>query len=191
MQYRNANKRRTNAALIKEENWILLKKKESEKRKLTSIANGSFQVTKINTNVVTLRFPPKSRAYSMINISRIQLYFEPRSKLITTSPDDDTSHEYEIDRIMGYRKRNKKEYYYIHWKRYSTNDDTWESKANISEVALKIWKHQSREKWRKDESAESRLWIINESMNKSRAYGWMIYKHESFYKSSRKRNNRG
>jgi hypothetical protein len=42
------------AALIKEGDWVLLKRKESEKRKLAPIADGSFQVTKINMNVATL-----------------------------------------------------------------------------------------------------------------------------------------
>ena len=124
VQCRNADRRRTNAALIKKGDWILLKRKESEKRKLASIVNGSFQVTKIETNMITLRFPPKSRAHSTVNISRVQLYFEPRSRLVTASPDDDAGHEYEVDRIMGYRKRNGKEYYYIHWKEYLADDDT-------------------------------------------------------------------
>ena len=68
-----------NITLIKEEDWILLKRKENEKWKLTSIVDESFQVMKIDMNMITLQFPPKSRAHSMINISRIQLYFESRS----------------------------------------------------------------------------------------------------------------
>ena len=116
VQRRNADKRRTDAALIKEGDWVLLKRKESEKRKLAPIADGPFQVTKVDTNAVTLRFPPKSRAHPTVNISRVQLYFGPRPQLVTAPPDDDARHEYEVDRIMGYRKRNGKEYYYIHWK---------------------------------------------------------------------------
>ena len=57
---------------------------------------------------------------------------------MTASPNDDARHEYEVDRIMGYRKRNEKEYYYIHWKEYPADDDTWEPKENISEIALRI-----------------------------------------------------
>src|SRR5271169_257849 len=116
VQRRNADKKRTNAALIKEGDWVLLKRKENEKRKLAPIADGPFLVMKVGMNAVTLRFPPKSRAHPTVNISRVQLYFGSRSQLITVSPDDDAGHEYEVDRIMGYRKRNGKEYYYIHWK---------------------------------------------------------------------------
>ena len=57
VQRRNADERRTDATLIKEGNWILLKRKEREKRKLAPIANRPFRVTKIGTNAVTLRFP--------------------------------------------------------------------------------------------------------------------------------------
>jgi len=146
VQRRNADKRRTNAALIKEGDWILLKRKENEKRKLTSIADESFQVMKIDTNAITLRFPPKSRAHPTINIFRVQLYFESRSKLIMAPPDDDASHEYEVDWIMRYRKRNGKEYYYIHWKGYLADDDTWEPKENISDAALKVWERQNERK---------------------------------------------
>ena len=154
VQRRNADKRRTDAALIKEGDWVLLKRKENEKRKLAPIVDGPFQVTKVGTNAVTLRFPPKSRAHPTVNISRVQLYFEPRPQLVTAPPDDDAGHEYEVDRIMGYRKRNGKEYYYIHWKGYSADDDTWEPKENISEAALRVWERQSREKRRKDEPQE-------------------------------------
>ena len=142
IQRRNADKRRTNAALIKEGDWILLKRKENEKRKLAPIADGPFQVTKIETNAITLQFPPKSRAHPTVNISRVQLYFESRSQLITAPPDDDAGHEYEVDRIMGYRKRNGKEYYYIHWKGYPADDDIWEPKENISEAALRVWERR-------------------------------------------------
>ena len=85
--------RRTDAALIKEEDWVLLKRKESEKRKLAPIADGSFQVTKVDMNAVTLRFPPKSRAHPTLNISRVQLYFGPTPQLIMAPPDDDAGHE--------------------------------------------------------------------------------------------------
>jgi hypothetical protein len=40
--------------LIKEGDWVLLRRKESEKRKLAPLADGPFQVTNIGTNAVTL-----------------------------------------------------------------------------------------------------------------------------------------
>ena len=93
---------------------MLLRRKESEKRKLAPIADEPFEVTKVGINAVTLQFPPNSRAHPTVNISRVQLYFGPRSRLITAPPEDDAAHEYEIDRIMRHRQRQGKDYYYIH-----------------------------------------------------------------------------
>ena len=149
VQRRNADKKRTDAVLIKEGDWVLLKRKESEKRKLAPIADGPFQVTKVGTNAVTLRFPPKSRAHPTVNISRVQLYFGPRPQLVTAPPDDEAQREYKVNRIMGYRKRSGKEYYYIHWEGYPAEDDTWEPKENLNEAALRSWERQSQEQNRK------------------------------------------
>ena len=114
VQRRNADRRRSEPKLITEGDWVLLKRKESDKRKLAPIADGPFQVTKVGSNAVTLKFPPKSRAHPTVNISRVQLYFGLRPQLVTAPPDDEAGHEYEVDRIIGYRQRNGKEYYYIH-----------------------------------------------------------------------------
>src|SRR5437667_6611439 len=131
------------ATLIKKGDWVLLKRKESQKRKLAPLADGPFQVTKIGMNTVTLQFPSNSRAHPTVNISRVQPYFGPRRQLLMAPPNDDTAHEYEVDRILGYQKRRGKDYYYIHWKGYPAEDDTWEPKENISKTALKIWEQQS------------------------------------------------
>ena len=151
VQRRNADKRRTAATLIKEGDWVLLKRKESEKRKFAPIADGPFQVTKVGTNAVTLRLPSNSRAHPTVNISRVQLYFGPRPQLVTAPPDDEATREYEVDRVMGYRKKNGKEYYYIHWKGYPAEDDTWEPKENLNEAALRDWESQSQEKRKKNQ----------------------------------------
>jgi len=170
MQRRNADKRRTNVMLIKENNWILLKRKEIEKRKLTSIADRSFQITKIDTNSIIFRFSPKSHAHSTINISRIQLYFDPKPKLMTASSNNDASHEYEIDRIMRYRKQNDKEYYYIHWKEYPADDNTWKPKENISKITLRIWEHQNQERTKKEFIERTKKRFAERTNDK-----WIIY----------------
>ena len=108
------DKKRIAAAIIKEGDWVLLKRKESQKRKLAPLADGPFQVTKIGTNTVTLQFPSNSRAYPTVNISRVQPYFGPQPQLLTAPLDDDAVHEYEVDRILGYQKRKGNDYYYIH-----------------------------------------------------------------------------
>jgi Chromo (CHRromatin Organisation MOdifier) domain len=50
---------------------------------------------------------------------------------------------------MEHRKQNGKEHYYIHWKGYPAEDDSWEPKETLNEAALKSWERQNQEK-RKD-----------------------------------------
>ena len=63
---------------------------------------------------------------------------------MTAPPDDDITHEYEVDRILGHQRRQGKDYYYIHWKGYPSEDDTWEPKENISKAALTAWEQQNK-----------------------------------------------
>ena len=115
VQQRYANRDRSEAVIIKEGDWVLLRRKQDEKHKLAPIADGPFKVTHVGTNAVTLKLPSNSRAHPTVNISRIQLYFGPRSGLFTEPPKDDAQHEYEVDRVMGQRTRDGVEEYEIYW----------------------------------------------------------------------------
>jgi hypothetical protein len=116
---------------------------------LAPIADGPFKVINVGTNTVTLKLPKKSRAHPTVNISRVQLYFGPRPEILTEPPKDDTQHEYEVDHIMGQRIRDGKEEYYIHWKGYPAEDDTWEPKQNLNKAALNAWEKEEEKRKRK------------------------------------------
>ena len=34
-----------------------------------------------------------------------------------------------------------KDYYYIHWKGYPAEDDSWEPQENLTDATLKMWEH--------------------------------------------------
>jgi hypothetical protein len=119
---------------------------------LTPIANGPFKVTNVGINAVTLKPPKNSKAHPIVNISRVQLYFGPSPELFIEPPKDDAQYEYEVDRIMGQRTGDGVEEYYIHWKGYPVEDDTWEPKTNLSKAALNAWeKQKQREKGKRNE----------------------------------------
>jgi hypothetical protein len=123
------------ATSVEKGDWVLSKRKDCEKRRFALIADGSFQVTKVGTDAVTLRLPPNSRAHPMVNISRVQLYFGLRPQLVMAPPMKRNVNA--VDRIMGYRKRNGKEYYCIHWKGYPVEDDfSWEPRENLNEAEV-------------------------------------------------------
>jgi hypothetical protein len=83
IQQRHANRHRSEVSIIKEGDWILLRRKQSERRKLAPIADGPFKVINVGTNAVTLKLPKNSRAHPTVNISRVQLYFGPRPEILT------------------------------------------------------------------------------------------------------------
>jgi hypothetical protein len=139
VQERYANKHRRPSPEIKEGDWILLRRKKEHQTKLSPIADGPFKVLKVGTNNVTLKFPRNSRAHPTVNISRVQLYFGPRPELLTEPPKDDTELEYPVERVMGHKVVNGKDYYYIHWKGYPAEDDSWEPGENLTPGALKSW----------------------------------------------------
>jgi hypothetical protein len=141
VQERYANRHRQPAPLIRTGDWVLLCRKKEQQTKLSPIADGPFQVTKIGTNNVTLQFPSKSKAHPIVNVSRVQLYFGPKPTVITAPPQDNTDQEYPVDRVMGKKMMDGKEYYYIHWKGYPADDDSWEPRENLSQQTIALWEN--------------------------------------------------
>ena len=139
VQERYANRYRQPAPLIKEGDWVLIRRRKEHVAKLSPIADGPFQVIKVGTNNVTLRFPPKSKAHPTVNISRVQLYFSPQPEIITAPPQDNVDQEYPVDRVMGRKMIDGKEYFYIHWKGYPAEDDSWEPRENLSLETILAW----------------------------------------------------
>jgi len=140
VQRRYADKHRSVPNIIKVGDWVLLKRKENEKRKLGPIADGPFQVKKVGTNTVKLKFPSKSRAHPTVNISRVQLYFGPRPQVITEPPREEGDEWVEIDEILAHKKEHGIDYYYVHWKGFPSEDNTWEAKEDIGSDALwNLW----------------------------------------------------
>jgi len=40
---------------------------------------------------------------------------------------------------MGHKTMNGEDYYYIHWKGYPAEDDSWEPRSNLSLKTLQLW----------------------------------------------------
>jgi hypothetical protein len=74
----------------------------------------------------------------------VQIYFGPRPELITAPPKDDSEHDYPVDRVMGHKRIHGEDYYYIHWKGYPAEDDSWEPKTNLSPQTLKKWEDSAK-----------------------------------------------
>jgi hypothetical protein len=148
VQERYANKHRRPVPEIKIGDWVLLRRKSEHRTKLSPIADGPFQVTKVGTNNVTLNFPRNTRAHPTVNISRVQLYFGPRPKLLTEPPKDDTEHDYPVEKVLGRKIMNGVEHFYIHWKGYPAEDDSWEPRTNLTPETLALWEQTNQQRRR-------------------------------------------
>ena len=107
-----------------------------------SIADDFFKILNIEMNNITLKLSYNNQIYPTINILRIQLYFRPRPELFTEPPKDDAEHDYPVDRVMGHKVVDGEDYYYIHWKGYPAEDDSWEPRSNLSKETLKLWENR-------------------------------------------------
>ena len=139
VQARYANRHRSEIPFMKVGDWVLLRRKKADKVKLAPIADGPFQILEVGTNNVKLKFPKNSTAHPVVNISRVQLYFGPHPEIFTAPPKSDTEHEYPVDRVMGHKVVKGIDYYYIHWKGYPAEDDSWEPVTNLNPQTLKSW----------------------------------------------------
>src|SRR5205085_5931089 len=94
VQTRYVNKHRTEAPTMKPEDWVLLRQKKADKTKLALIADGPFQVLKVRINNVELKLPKNSTAHPTVNISRVQLYFEPHPEIFIELSKNDAKYDY-------------------------------------------------------------------------------------------------
>ena len=140
VQARYANRHRSEIPPLKIGDWVLLRRKKADKTKFAPIADGPFQILEVGTNNVKLKFPRNSNAHPIVNISRVQLYFGPRPEIFTEPPKNDVEHDYPVDRVMGHKVIDGEHYYYIHWKGYPAEDDTWEPEENLTNETLDLWR---------------------------------------------------
>ena len=141
VQARYANQHHSEIPPLKIEDWVLLQRKKIDKIKFAPIADGSFRILEVGINNIKLKFPRNNNAHPIVNISRIQLYFGLRPEIFTEPPKNDTEHDYPIDRVMGHKVIDEVNHYYIHWKDYSAEDDSWESEENLTKETLDLWRN--------------------------------------------------
>ena len=74
----------------------------------------------------------------------MQLYFGLRPEIFTEPPKNDAEHDYPVERVMGHKIINRIDHYYIHWKGYPAEDDSWEPVTNLAPETLQMW-HDSKQ----------------------------------------------
>lgn len=107
---------------------------------------GPYEVIKVvNKNAYQLRLPAGCRIHSTVNVSKLKPFLQNDSDKFPTRTQednrpsatilDDGTPAWEVEAIIGKRKRGNKIYYKIKWKGFDDTNNTWEPSANLKHAA--------------------------------------------------------
>ena len=105
---------------------------------------GPFEITEvISPMAYRLRLPDSYKGHNVLNLQHLTKYPD-ESCLRLANPRDalPSSEEYEVERIVGEKRKNGRLYYWIRWKGYNAEDDTWQSARDVCNTPelLKAWR---------------------------------------------------
>ena len=116
-------------------------------RKLMQRKIGPFEVTEaISPTAYQLRLLDSYKGHNVINIQHLTKYHRSadRTRPKLSNPRDDlpSTEEYEVEKIVGERRKKGKIYYRICWKGYDAEDDTWQSARDVRNAPelIKAWR---------------------------------------------------
>jgi len=101
--------------------------------------------------------------------------------------------EYEVEKILSKRKRYGKIEYFVRWKGYTAEEDTWEKEENLGNAreAVEDYKREYKKTARrireKEDGAYSRSKLLGRYTAKV-LYGWDDRRFEKEYLEKLKRN---
>jgi Chromo (CHRromatin Organisation MOdifier) domain len=118
--------------------------------KLDSLSLGPFAIEKkLGFDNYRLKLPAKMKVHPVFHVSRL----EKTTNAETQDNPDVTETEYEVEKIVGKRKRQGRTEYLIKWTGYSESDDTWEPTQNLN-CPEKVQGHEDRQAERQDSDQE-------------------------------------
>ena len=110
-----------------------MKGRRSEK--LTERFVGSYKVKGIvSSNAIELELPKSIKIHPVVNVSRVRLYKPQVEGQKKTPPKPviiEGEEEFEVKKILNKRVVRGKEKFLVRWKRYTAEEDTWESRENL------------------------------------------------------------
>ena len=108
---------------------------------------GPFQVAeKLSTVVYRLRLPATMQIHPVFHVSLLKRYLVPDSD-VPVRPDPEIVNgevEYEVDRILGDRRRRGRQEYLVRWKGYGPEHDSWEPAENLENAPRVVERYHER-----------------------------------------------
>ena len=110
---------------------------------------GPFEVMEvINENAYRLRLPNSYPMHNVVNVAHLRPYRPPRdiSRPLLPNPRDDirASEEFEVEEVVGHRKRKGKLLYRVRWKGYGAQEDTWASEKDLWNAPEILGKYRTK-----------------------------------------------
>ena len=119
-------------------------------KKLDHRRYGPFQVEeKIGETSYRLELPETWAIHDVFNSRLLSPYHKPEYDSQRTPPPpmpeiiNDEEH-YEVDEVRGHRTRGKRKQYLIHWKGYTSEEDTWEDETNLENAKEAVQEFMSK-----------------------------------------------
>jgi hypothetical protein len=117
-------------------------------RKLSDRFLGPFKVVRVLTNGMSyeLKLPPSFKIFPVFHVSLLEPY-HLRAGATLEPPEPELirgAEEWEVEAILGHRKRGKKVQYLVHWKGFSHAEDTWEPVANLENAGQELKRYREQ-----------------------------------------------
>jgi hypothetical protein len=125
-------------------------------RKLMQKHIGPFEVTEVlNDNTYRLRLPDSYPMHNVVNMTHLRPYRTTgdSTRPHLSNPRDDlrASEEFEVEEVVGHRKRKGKLLYRIRWKGYGAQEDTWVLEKDLRNAPEKLKKYRMKARLSKRE----------------------------------------
>jgi hypothetical protein len=109
-------------------------------KKLTTIWKGPFEITDINefTGNCTLKLPRDSRIHPVFAPNRLKPFRGHLDAMLPPTPPADNDQEdttYEVDEILDHKKEDGKDFWYVSWQGYGSEDNSWEPDEYVRDGA--------------------------------------------------------